>query len=577
MSLRDFQGEDVELIFKEWESVRSTLYVAATGLGKTKVATAVAKRLLPKRTIFLCHRGELIFQARDAFLREGMECEIEKAELSASTSLFNRTPVVLATVQTLTSGEVDKKRMQRFKPSDFGLLVYDESQHSVAPGNKSIVDYFTSGNPNLKVLGLTATPDRADEEALGQIFETVASERDILFGKDSGWLVDIEQLFVPLEVDWSHIKTTCGDLNSGELAKVMEAEQAVQGVVLPVLEAMARLPRMSLNDIPTDGWEQVLSASRERWRRVIVFTASVNQAEMLSSIFNRAVSGLSVWVCGKTGERERSQVFADFKSGARSILVNCGVTTEGYDNPLVDLIAMARPTKSRSLYCQMLGRGTRVLPGLVEHYDTKEERIAAIKESSKPSLLVMDFVGNSGKHKLISSANILGGNVSDAVVERAVERAKSSAVPVNMTEALKEEEERLKKIMEAARRSEEARKVKLLAKVKYTSQRIDPFSALDVMPPRERGWDSGKVLSPKQTALLLKQGVDPTNIPYAAARALIQEMFRRWRGEFATLKQCAIVKKHYPELQTKNMTRDAASKLITELANNNWRRRQVPA
>jgi len=187
---RDYQEEDVSAIIQQWETVRSTLYSAATGLGKTFVMTEVVERRLPSRTIFLAHRSELIWQARNAFLRRGIECEVEKGELVSGTSFFTRAPVVLATVQTMQSGKENFKRMQRFKPMDFGTLLYDESHHAVSKGNKKIVDYFLQGNPNIKVLGVTATPDRHDEEALGQIFETVAAKRDILFGVDNGWLIE---------------------------------------------------------------------------------------------------------------------------------------------------------------------------------------------------------------------------------------------------------------------------------------------------------------------------------------------------------------------------------------------------
>lgn len=199
ISERDYQVEDVQSIFSQWETHRSTLYVAATGLGKTVVMVKVAKQMLPKRTIFLCHRKELIFQARDAFLRAGMNCEIEMGELHARSSLFSKSDVILATVQTLASGKVDAKRIKRQNPMDFGLLLYDESHHSVSPSNRATVDYFLNGNPNLKVLGVTATPDRLDEVALGKIFETVAAKRDILWGIDNGWLVPIKALSIRVE------------------------------------------------------------------------------------------------------------------------------------------------------------------------------------------------------------------------------------------------------------------------------------------------------------------------------------------------------------------------------------------
>ena len=573
MILRDYQQQDIEAIFHEWETVRSTLYVAATGLGKTRVMTEVAHRLLPARTLFLCHRDELISQARDAFLRQGMECEIEKAELVASTNLFTRTPVVLASVQTMLSGSEYWKRMQRFKPEDFGLLLYDESHHCVSEGNRKIVDYFVNGNERLRVLGVTATPDRADEEALGQIFASVAGERDILWGKDNGWLVDIEQLFVPIAgLDWSHIQTTAGDLNSGQLAAVMEQEESVQGIVQPTIETLHRMQPGTLNNKPVAEW--LFPGDNIYRRRAIVFTVSVAQAEMLSNIFNRVQPGLASWVCGKTPDRERQLIFADFKQGKTAILVNCGVTTEGYDNPMVDMIVMGRPTKSRSLYAQMAGRSTRTLPGIIDGITNAEQRLAAIANSRKPVATIMDFVGNSGRHKLITTADILGGNVSDEAADRAVRKAKEDGKPVRMSELLDKSEEEIRAEIEERRRSEEARKIRLVARTTYTTRRVDPFNVFDLQPARERGWDTGKKLSPKQLELLAKQGVNGNAMPYAQAKAVINEMFRRWNGKLATLGQCSCLKKFGYE--TKEMTFKEAHGLLDALKANGWRRPDAP-
>lgn len=537
----------------------------------------VVRRSLPKRALLLCHRRELIYQAYEAFTKRGIQCEIEKAELSASTNLFSRTPVVLATVQTLISGEPDRKRMHRFNPKHFDILLYDESHHSVSPGNKKIVDYFTSGNENLRVLGVTATPTRADETALGQIFETVVEPpRDILFGINEGWLVNIDQRFVAVSgLDFSHMRTTAGDLNTGDLSAVMEAESCIQGVVHPTLEILFNLPEGKLGNVPVPEWGSFLSTITKR-RRAIVFTVSVAQAEMLSGIFNRVVPGIASWVCGKTPEKERDELFRGFKTGTTSLLVNCGVTTEGYDNPEVDMIVMARPTKSQTLYTQMVGRGTRVLPGLVDDLPDKESRLEAIARSPKPILTVVDLVGNSGKHKLICTADILGGNNTEEVVERVIKKAKEQKGQFRITEALEEEEKKYRQELERRRLLEEARKRSVVARVIYKTTSIDPFNALDITPARARGWNDGKSLSPKQRALLVKQGINPEQLTYAGGRQILSELFRRWNGQLCTMKQAALIKRHYgAEHETKNMTRKQATEMIDALAKNGWRKPQT--
>lgn len=570
--LRDYQVEDVEKILEEFKTVRSTLYVAATGLGKTRVMVEIAKRTLPGRTLFLAHRGELITQAVDAFQRAGLTCEIEKAELVASTNLFTRSDIVVASVQTMLSGDQDWTRMKRFKPSDFSLLLYDESHHSVSPGNKKIVEYFTSGNEKLRVCGVTASPDRCDEIALGQIFETVAGERDILWGIKNGWLVDIDQQMVNVgTLDFSEVRTTAGDLNGADLAAVMESEGPVHSVVMATIEAMFKMPPNALLKVPVNDWWNACQAfGSDKPLRTIAFASSVRHAEMMSDIINRVHPGLASWICGATSKTDRPTILSKFKDGEIPLICNVGVLCEGFDEPAVQLIAMARPTKSRTVYAQCIGRATRPLPGITDGVATAEDRLSAIAASTKPSCLVIDFVGNAGRHKLMTSADILGGKVSDAAIERAVKKAKEEGAPVRMSELLDKSEEDIQAELLERKRADEARKARLVAKARYTTTAINPFDVFQLQPVRERGWDSGKTVSLKQRELLMRQGINPDTMPYAQARQVINELFRRWSGKLATFKQCKILAKHgYP---IKDVTMKEASVIIDRLAANGWRR-----
>jgi type I site-specific restriction endonuclease len=315
-------------------------------------------------------------------------------------------------------------------------------------------------------------------------------------------------------------------------------------------------------------------------RRTIVFTVSVKQAEVLCNIFNRHRQGMAEWVCGTTNKDDRKEMLQRFQDGQVQVVCNCGVLTEGFDNPGVEVIVMARPTKSRALYAQMAGRATRPLTGLVDGLESAEARKAAILASNKPSALIIDFVGNSGRHKLMTTADILGGKVDDDVLERAVAAAKRLGRACNMAELIDEEEEATEKRKEAAelarqrRIQEEAIKIKVVAKVSYKTQDIDPFSVFDLRPVKARGWDQGKTLTVKQKALLVKQGINPDKLEYAPARQLIGEMFRRWQGKLCTLKQAKLLKRF--GYQTKDMTMSKASALITALASNGWRRMPEP-
>jgi superfamily II DNA or RNA helicase len=546
MKPRDYQVRAENAVFHEWETVASTVVVKPTGTGKTVLFANIIKRRLPRRALVLAHREELIYQARDKIQRFAeVECGIEMAEHYVNSSLFGDIPVVISTVQTMNASWGDRKRMGRFKPTDFDTLIIDECHHSTADSYRRVIDYYRQ-NPKLKVLGVTATPDRHDEEALGQVFDTVAFDYEIIDAINDGWLVPIEQQFVSIAgLDFSEVRTTAGDLNGADLANVMESERNMQGVTGASIEIIGK-------------------------RRALLFTCSVKQAEQACEIFNRHRPGMAGWVCGKTDKDERKQLLSRFKQGEVQVVCNCGVLTEGFDDAGVEVILNGRPTKSRSLYAQIAGRGTRPVEGLVDPLETPEARREAIAASSKPACLLVDFVGNSGKHKLMSAADILGGRVSEEAAAKAVENAKKSGQAVRMDAALTEEEQKLKDAIEASKKKAEHRKVRLVAKVQYSSKEINPFDVFDIQPVRVKGWDNGKVLSEKQAGFLTKNGINPDKLAYNQARQVIGEMFRRFDNKLCTAKQAGLLKRYGYE--TKNMKMDDATKAITAIKENGWKR-----
>ncbi len=545
MKMRDYQEACVDNIFQEWETVRSTLVVCPTGVGKTAIAAEVIRRIQPKRSIFMAHREELITQARDKIERfAGVPCEIEMADLYCRPDLFKSEGVVVATVQTLNSSYGGRTRMSRFKPEGFGLLVIDEAHRGVAKTYKNVINYF-SQNLELKILSLTATPDRSDRLSLGAICETVAFDYEVLDAIHDGWLVPIEQQYVQINgLDFSSMRTTAGDLNNADLAAVMEAESNLHGVASASLQLVGK-------------------------KRCIVFTASVKQAEMLSDIYQRH-QVTSDWVCGKTPKDERRSKLALFSKGDVQIMVNCGVLTEGFDDAGVECIIMARPTKSRSLYAQMCGRSTRPLKGLVDPLPEAEQRKRAIAESRKPCCIIVDFVGNSGRHKLMSSADILNGNASEEAVARAKAIAIKKGGPVRMNEAVDQAEADIaREIKEREERKlrEAARKAKVVGKASYHVRHINPFDLLELNPATERAWDKGKQLSDKQRGMLQKQGIDPEKIPYAQGRQLIAELFRRFKGQECTLGQVKVLKRYGLPI---HVTKQQASSWLDAIAKNQW-------
>lgn len=547
MILRPYQSAASDAIFKEWQDNDSTLVVLPTGGGKTILFADVIRRVFPRRALVIAHREELIFQARDKIQRvTGLSADVEMGEYRSDGGLFGSARVVVSTIQTQCSGGDGGGRMAKFDPSQFGLLIIDEAHHATSPSYRRVIDYYRT-NPALKVLGVTATPDRADEEALGQVFQSVAFDYEVLDAIHDGWLVPIEQQMVHVEgLDYSDVRTTAGDLNGGDLAAVMEAERNLQPMASASLAIIGQ-------------------------RRALVFTSSVKAAEMTAEIFNRHRPNMAAWVCGKTDRDERRGVLADFASGKVQVVCNCGVLTEGFDDPGVEVVIMGRPTKSRALYSQMVGRSTRPLPGVVDGPQTPEARKAAIAESAKPSCLVVDFVGNAGRHKLITSADILGGKVSEEALERAVKRVSAAGGPVNMTEALDEAEAELR---EQKRLVEAARRANLVAKARFTTQAVDPFDVLHLDPVKTRGWDAGRHLTEKQRSLLAKQGINPDRLSFAEARQLIAEIFRRWDGKLCSFKQAKVLRKYGYDAE---VSFAEASAIIDGLARNGWRRMPTAA
>lgn len=545
--LRHYQLKCVEAVFREWEKVASTMIVMATGLGKTFTFSEVVRRMAPKRSIVIAHRSELLTQAANHVSKCGLEVQIEKAGQKASVDLFHKSPVVVASVQTLISGK-DKKRMEKFDPHDFGLLVIDENHHSAASSYRQIIAHFRK-NPDLKVFGCTATPDRSDELALGEIFESVAFNYGIAEAIEDGWLVPIEQQLVRVKsLDYSHVRTTAGDLNGADLAAVMEAEENLQGITAAAIEVIGD-------------------------RKTIVFTSSVRHAEMCAEIFNRHRSGMAMCISGATPEGERTMLLKDFASGKFQVFVNCSIATEGFDCPDVQCIVMGKPTKSRSLYTQMVGRGTRAIAGVLDDLHSAYERREAIAASRKPSCIVLDFAGNSGRHKLVTTADVLGGKYSDEVKEKARQKAEKAEGPVRMDKLLEESEDEIRKRIEESRRQAEARRLRLVAKADYHMRAVNPFDSFDIAPGVNGHRSSQKQFTEKQRAILTKMGINLNEITYDQGRAIIAQYFERIEKGLATQKQVSLLKRFGYE--TKDMTMQEASAKIDALKANGWKRPQL--
>lgn len=536
MNLRPYQMQAVDACSSALAAHRSALMVLPTGCGKTVVFSHLAHQQAG-RTLILAHRQELVEQAADKLKAvTGEPAAIEMGDrYSNERSPWGPSRVVVASVQTMTANFSGRRRMHRFCPDEFSLVVIDEAHHASAASYRSIINYFTQW-PQVQVLGVTATPDRADKKGLGCVFNKVAFEYGVLDAINDGWLVPVHQRLVQVaSLDFSEVRTRGGDFVDTDLAKVMQYEKPLHGVVSPAYEL-------------TKG------------QRTLVFAANVDHARRLAEMWNRYEPGRARSIDGSIPKDERRQMLAAYARGDFRVLTSCMVLTEGWDCPQVEAVVMARPTKSRALYAQMLGRGTRPLPGLVDAHETANARTEAIAASSKPRVSVIDFTGNSTKHKLVCAIDVLHGNVDEEIRELARRKATTGRL---VQEAVEEAEQEIQDKREAARREQEARRAALRARATFSTQDIDPFGAAGLVAPRESAFDRTRQVSDGMRNVLLKGGVNPDGLGFAAAKKMCADIVRRWKGQLCSLKQAHhLHRMGYTPDQTRDMPRQRASEIL---------------
>lgn len=545
---RPYQLAAAENAIEMLKQHRSTLLVKATGTGKTVVFSHVIRRRLEAnpgtRAMVIAHREELIWQAANKIKRIcGYEPDIEMAMYRADRyTLSGKCPVIVASIDSLNSGIHGHKRFQRFDPSEFSLIVIDEAHHAVAPKYRATIQHFLQ-NPDCRILGVTATPDRYDNKAMGQVFESVAFTYNILDAITDGYLTNIRQTFVPVsELDLSTVSTMAGDLNGKQLAETVDTEKVVLQMCVPTME------------IAKD-------------RKTLIFAIDVQHAKDCCEVFNRYRPGSAQYVTGKTPDDIRKAMFADYAAGKFQFLCNVGVATEGFDDPAIQCIAMFRPTKSRGLFTQMAGRGTRPLPGIVDALPDAQSRIAAIAASAKPYCEIIDFVGNSGQHKLISTLDILGGcyNPREIQLAERIIRDNGSMLPL---EALEQARKLRYEEQQAQEKREAARRAAVKVNVNYQTRNVDPFDVLDIPMPIAAPHLSKKAPTEKMIKLLEQQGIDAEEMSFSEAGRLISEIKDRWDNNKCSYKQAKLLKRYGLD---GDASREQAKQWIDAIVKNNWR------
>ena len=337
IELRDYQQEAIDNLKKMREDGKTiALLYHATGVGKTITAATDAKAV-GGRTLFLVNALKLASQAKETFAKVWPEATL--GEYTGSQKDMTQT-VIFATVQSIS------KDLEKFSPTDFDYLIVDECHHAAANTYQKIFTYF---HPKF-ILGLTATPERSDGEDMLELFQNVAHKMDLKTAVERGVLVPIRCIRVKTNIDLTDVRINGIKYNSQDL------------------ESKLFIPER--NQLIVDTYLKYVNG-----KKTVIFCASVDHAAEIAKLLRD--SGVKAEaVSGRDRVEVREKILKDYETGSTNVLCACDLLNEGWDSPHTTVLFMARPTMSKTIYLQQLGRGTRRCPG-------------------KEDLLVVDFVDNA--------------------------------------------------------------------------------------------------------------------------------------------------------------------------------------
>lgn len=515
LQMRPYQQAAREAIHAEWnDGRRRTLLVLPTGTGKTIVFAAVTEDQVRSgsRVLVLAHRGELLEQAADKIKRStGLASAVEKAE---QTCLDSWCRVVVGSVQSLQR----PARLEQFPADYFGTIIIDEAHHAITDGYQRVLEHF----PEANVLGVTATPDRGDMRNLGDVFDSLAYEYKLTQAIREGYLCPILAQTIPLQLDISQVALSGGDFAVGGLGTALD----------PYLEQIA---------------SEMQTACAGR--KTVVFLPLIKTSQKFRDILN-SKGFRAAEVNGQS--EDRAEILSDFSNGKYNVLCNSMLLTEGWDCPSVDCIVVLRPTKVRSLYSQMVGRGTRLSP-----------------ETGKKDLLLLDFLWLTERHELCRPADIICENRE--VSRKMTENLAQAGCPEDIEQAAEQasadvvaqREEALAKQLAEMRR----RKKKLVDPLQYEMS-IQAEDLTGYVP--SFGWEMGPP-SEKQTAALEKFGILPDAVESAGKAQMLLDRLNKRRGAgLTTPKQIRCLEKYgFQHVGTWQFS--DAKYMIDRIAANGWR------
>lgn len=513
MELRKYQLEAVDAIDKEWyeEGHRKTLLVLPTGCGKTICFAEVIRRQNKrgKKSLVLAHRWELLDQAADKIKRTtGLDSAIEMASSHAANSFL---PVVVGSVQSMYR----ENRLHEFSRDEFGAIVIDEAHHALSDSYQRVLDYF-----NANVLGVTATPDRGDMKNLGEYFDSLAYEYTLPQAVRDGFLVPIKAQTIPLNIDISNVKTQQGDYSVADLGHALD----------PYLERIADIIAQKYAD-----------------RKMVVFLPLVDTSKKFYELLKDR--GVPVWeVNGNSTDRK--EVLEEYENAKTGVICNSMLLTEGWDCPSVDCIVPLRPTKIRSLYCQMIGRGTRLCEG-------------------KDHLLILDFLWHTTRHELCRPTSLICKKPDVAEYIDAKMDESGEVFDIN-DETIREAEESIRVDREKALadmlKEQKRKKAKLVDPLQFEMSLLDedlrdyePTFEWECLPPTD-----------KQLKAIEKFGINADSIESKGyACMLMDRLIKRANMGYSTPKQIRCLEQR-GFLHVGDWTFEEASRMIGRLASNNW-------
>ena len=515
-NLRPYQEEAVAAVLNAWSSFDRVLTVLPTGTGKTVIFSSLIQSLVESggRILVLAHRDELLRQAQDKLYRStGYDSEIEKANEKA----WRSAAIVIGSVQTLQGA-----RLESWDSDHFDFIIVDEAHHCLADSYQNILNHFTA-----KVLGVTATPDRGDKKCLGKYFQTIAYEYGLVKAIEEGYLAPIQCKTIPLSIDLNSVGTTAGDYSTKDIGNALT----------PYLDAIADSIKVECEG-----------------RKTLIFMPLVQTStDLVTRLWARGVR--AAHVDGYMDRETRKGILHGFESGDSDVLLNSLLLTEGYDCPAIDCVIVLRPTKVRSLFCQMVGRATRLAPG-------------------KTECLILDYLWLHQKHDLCSAVSLVAGSQRTVQLAKAIDRVKGGshdllelaeeAEDLHQAEVRHERENALAKQLA----QQKGKKSKTVNPLRYALA-VDARQLLDYQPVMVHEM---RPPTQKQLDLLKRFGFDAGDVPSQGyASKLIDVFMNRQRNGLASPKMVTKLKSYYKDLPCELWSFEKAQSVLGRIAKNRWR------